>query len=142
VRALDGEYLPLKNGVATGFNPLQLARTPDNEEFLKSWLRTLVCTSGTRSLSVREQSDLDQALRGTLALEPSARRLSRLTEFLDPTDPEGIYARLARWCASTAGDYAWVFDNQDDSVVTRFGKRAVIGFDVTDFLEHEVIRHL
>ncbi len=140
VRALDGEYLPLKNGVATGFNPLQLARTPDNEEFLKSWLRTLVCTSGTRSLSVREQSDLDQALRGTLALEPSARRLSRLTEFLDPTDPEGIYARLARWCASTAGDYAWVFDNQDDSVVTRFGKRAVIGFDVTDFLEHEVIR--
>jgi type IV secretion system protein VirB4 len=140
VRALDGEYLPLKNGVATGFNPLQLARTPDNEEFLKSWLRTLVRTSSARGLSVREQSDLDQALRGTLALEPSARRLSRLTEFLDPTDPEGIHARLARWCASTAGDYAWVFDNAEDSVAARLAGRAIIGFDVTDFLEHEVTR--
>ncbi len=48
--------------------------------------------------SVREQADLDQALRGTLALEASARRLSRLVEFLDPTDPEGLHARLARWC--------------------------------------------
>jgi type IV secretion system protein VirB4 len=140
VRALDGEYLPLKNGVATGFNPLQLSRTPDSEEFLKSWLRTLVRASGARALSVREQYDLDQALRGTLALEPAARRLSRLTEFLDPTDPEGIYARLARWCASTAGEYAWVFDNADDSIVARLAGRSVIGFDVTDFLEHDVIR--
>jgi type IV secretion system protein VirB4 len=140
VRALDGEYLPLKNGLATGFNPLQLARTPDNEEFLKSWLRTLVRTSGTRGLSVREQSDLDQALRGTLALEPAARRLSRLIEFLDPTDPEGICARLARWCAGTAGDYGWVFDNAEDSVIARLAGRSVIGFDVTDFLEHDIVR--
>ncbi len=33
VRALGGEYLPLKNGVATGFNPLQLPSTPANVEF-------------------------------------------------------------------------------------------------------------
>jgi len=140
VRALDGEYLPLKNGVETGFNPLQLSRTPDNEEFLKSWLRTLVRVSAAHGLTVREQSDLDQALQGTLALEPSARRLSRLIEFLDPTDPEGICARLARWCASTGGDYAWVFDNPEDSVVARLAGRSVIGFDVTDFVEHEVVR--
>lgn len=140
VRALDGEYLPLKNGVPTGFNPLQLPRTPDNEEFLKTWLRTLVRMGTTTTLNVREQSDLDQALRGTLALEPSARRLSRLAEFLDPTDPEGIHARLARWCASTRGDYAGVFDNAEDSVVSRLAGRAVIGFDVTDFLEHAVTR--
>jgi type IV secretion system protein VirB4 len=140
VRALDGEYLPLRNGVATGFNPLQLPRTPDNEEFLKSWLRALLRTTSARALSVREQSDLDQALRGTLALEPAARRLSRLTEFLDPTDPEGIHARLARWCASTRGDYAWAFDNAEDSIVPRLAGRAIIGFDVTDFLEHEMLR--
>ena len=47
----------------------------------------------------------------------AARRLSRLMEFLDPTDPEGLHARLARWCESQRGDYAWVFDNACDSVV-------------------------
>jgi type IV secretion system protein VirB4 len=140
-RALDGEYLPLKNGIATGFNPLQLPATPANVEFLKTWLREI--SGGThqkRSGAVRDAADLDQALRGTLALAPEARRLSRLVEFLDPTDPEGLHARLGRWCESCRGDYAWVFDNPRDTVVSRLGGRAVIGFDVTEFLDHPLTR--
>jgi type IV secretion system protein VirB4 len=142
VRALGGEYLPLKNGVPTGFNPLQLPITPANVEFLKVWLREL---SGEYSQArkpggARESADLDQALRGTLALEPGARRLSRLVEFLDPTDPEGLHARLARWCEVCRGDYAWVFDNPHDTVVSRLGGRSVIGFDVTEFLGHPLTR--
>jgi type IV secretion system protein VirB4 len=142
VRALGGDYLPLKNGVPTGFNPLQLPATPPNIEFLKTWLAS--CAQfPARAVStnpVREQADLDQALRGTLALEPPARRLSRLIEFLDPTDPEGLHARLARWCESRQGDYAWVFDNAQDSVVARLAGRELIGFDVTDFLDNPVMR--
>jgi type IV secretion system protein VirB4 len=140
VRALGGEYLPLSNGVPTGFNPLQLPGTATHVEFLKSWLRVLVRPGNGRALSAREQADLDQALRGTLALDRSARRLSRLIEFLDPTDPEGIHARLVRWCEVSQGDYAWVFDNSEDSIVPRMAERAVIGFDVTEFLEHELAR--
>src|SRR4029077_6915503 len=95
----------------------------------------------TRRLgAVREAADLDQALRGTLALEPSARRLSRLVEFLDPTDPEGLHARLSRWCEGCNGEYAWVFDNACDTVVSRLTGRSVIGFDVTEFLDHTLTR--
>ncbi len=142
VRASGGEYLPLKNGVETGFNPLQLPVTPANIEFLKAWL---LCLSGApppsrRTGLVREAADLDQALRGTLALEPHARRLSRLVEFLDPTDPEGLYARLARWCEACRGDYAWVFDCPRDTVVPRLAGRSIIGFDVTEFLDHPLTR--
>jgi type IV secretion system protein VirB4 len=143
VRALGGEYLPLKNGTPTGFNPLQLPATPANREFLKMWLREL-SKEESRSVrdvgAVRESADLDQALRGTLALEPAARRLSRLVEFLDPTDPEGLHARLARWCHSHRGDYAWVFDNPHDTVVSRLSGRALIGLDVTEFLDHALTR--
>ncbi len=100
VRALGGEYLPLKSGVPTGFNPLQLPVTPANVEFLRTWLTELAAGAfpTRRNSAVREAADLDQALRGTLSLVPEARRLSRLVEFLDPTDPEGLHARLARWC--------------------------------------------
>ena len=140
VRALGGEYFELRHGVATGFNPLQLPPDPRHAEFLKGWLRTLARPAGGRSLTAREGADLDQALRGTLALDLTARRLSRLLEFLDPTDPEGVHARLARWCESAQGDYAWVFDNPVDSVVPRLAGRAVIGFDVTEFLDHELTR--
>jgi type IV secretion system protein VirB4 len=137
VRGLGGEYLPLKNGTPTGFNPLQLQDTPANIEFLKAWLR-LLC--GVNGGPVRESSDLDQALKGTLALAPEARRLSRLIEFLDPTDPEGLHARLSRWCASSRGDYAWAFDNAADSVIARLDGKPIIGFDVTEFLDHPLTR--
>jgi len=140
VRALGGEYFELKTGVGTGFNPLQLAATAQHVEFQKTWLRLLVRPAGGRALTSREGADLDQALRGTLALEPGARRLSRLLEFLDPTDPEGMHARLARWCESAHGEYAWVFDNPSDSVVARLSAHPTIGFDVTEFLDHELLR--
>ncbi len=98
VRALGGEYLPLANGVPTGFNPLQLPVTAAHVEFLKTWLRSLVRPAGGQPLAAREEADLDQALHGTLALERPARRLSRLIEFLDSTEPDGVHARLVRWC--------------------------------------------
>jgi type IV secretion system protein VirB4 len=140
VRALGGEYLPLASGVPTGFNPLQLPATPANAEFLKFWLRELAWGGTPTPAAVRQQADLDQALRGTLALEPAARRLSRLVEFLDPTDPEGLHARLAPWCAATRGDYAWVFDNEADTLVPRLAGSTVFGFDVTEFLDNRLTR--
>jgi type IV secretion system protein VirB4 len=137
VRALGGAYFPLQNGVPTGFNPLQLPPTPSNIEFLKVWLRELGrARAHGHSPSVREAVDLEQALRGTLALDPPDRRLSRLVEFLDPTDPEGLYARLGCWCESRHGDYAWVFDNPADTLAQRLAGRSVVGFDVTEFLDH------
>ncbi len=140
VRALGGRYLPLRNGVATGCNPLRLAADPDNEAFLKSWLRVLARHGSGRPLTVREEADLDQALRGTLALNAQARCLSRLVEFLDPTDAEGVHARLARWCRGTAGELAWVFDNPEDCVAAALSDSRLMGFDVTDFLDQEAIR--
>src|SRR6185312_956748 len=140
VRALGGEYLTLRSGRATGFNPLQLPGGAGHLEFLRSWLHLLARSSGTRSLGVREQRDLDQALRGALSLSPGARRLSRLIEFLDPTDPEGLHARLGRWCEAAEGAYGWVCDNPEDSVVQRLDGQPVVGFDVTEFLDNDVVR--
>ncbi len=140
VGALGGEYLTLRNGESTGFNPLQLPEGPGHMEFLRGWLQLLARVGGARALNVREHRDLDQALCGVLSLAPGARRLSRLAEFLDPTDPEGLHARLGRWCEAAEGPYAWVFDNPEDSVVHRLERQSVIGFDVTEFLDNAVVR--
>lgn len=151
IRALGGHYLPLRTGVPTGFNPFRLAPSPPNKVFLREWLGHLVATGG-RALTVREEADLDQALRGVLALDPDARRLTRVLEHLDPTDPEGLYPRLARWCAG--GEYGWVFDEaqsgagphavQDGTVATELeavlADTALIGFDVTAFLALPAVR--
>jgi type IV secretion system protein VirB4 len=143
VRALGGAYFPLKSGISTGFNPLQLPDTPFNIEFMKTWLRELCAPHPPASIRIttaREQADLDQALRGALALDASVRRLSRLVEFLDPTDPDGLHARLSPWCESCRGEYAWVFDSPKDTMTPNLAANLVVGFDVTDFLDHAVIR--
>lgn len=141
VRALGGQYLPLKNGAPTGCNPLQLdAGIPDNVEFMRHWLRRLVVRSPADVLTVQQEEDLDQALRGTLKLDPPFRRLSRLVAFLDVTDPEGMHARLRKWCAAEHGDYAWVFDNDCDEVAPLLAHNSLVGFDVTDFLDNDVVR--
>ena len=139
VRALGGEYLSFRRGAPTGCNPLQLSANATNRAFQRRWLLALLERSG-RSLSVREEADLDQALAGVLALDRDARRLSRLLEFLDPTDLDGPYARLAPWCEAANGELATVFDMAADRIAPLLGSSAVIGFDMTDVLNDPVIR--
>lgn len=138
VRALGGEYFALQNGEPTAFNPLQLEPTAGNVEFLKAWLRMLA--RGARALDASDMSELEQALRGVLALPLQARRLSRLIEFTDATRGDGVHANLCRWCESSGGEYAWVFDNPTDRVVERLAAGTIVGFDVTHFLNHDAIR--
>ena len=140
VRALGGTYLSLRKGHRTGCNPLQLPPGVDSEAFLRNWLRVLARPGSGRSLSAREEGDLDQALKGTLALPVPARCLSRLIEFLDPTDPEGTHARLSRWCAAGAGGLGWVFDNPADHIAPLLKETPLVGFDVTDFLDLDEVR--
>src|SRR5260370_41494471 len=93
--------------MATGCNPLLLPPTPANVDFLKSWLRLLAQNGQDAAiLPVREESDLELALRGTLAVDRSERRLARLIEFLEPTTADGVYARLSPWGHLTAGGFA------------------------------------
>ena len=136
VRALGGEYLAFRRGHVTGCNPLQLPPSPSNRAFLRRWLRLLV----GRRVSAREDAELDQALDGTLALTPEARRLSRLLEFLDPTAADGLYARVAPWCAVRAGEHAAVFDTATDRIVQLLGATPVLGFDMTDVLDDDAVR--
>src|ERR1044072_3271229 len=77
---------------------------------------------------------------GTLTLDVPARRLSRLIEFTDPTRADGIHVRLARWCGSAQGPYAWVFDNARDSFVGSLAEASLCGVDVTDFLDQALTR--
>jgi type IV secretion system protein VirB4 len=139
VRALGGQYLAFRRGVTTGCNPLQLEATPVNRAFLRNWLQALVHRA-SRPLSVREEAELEQGLDGVLTLAPESRRLSRVLEFLDPTPPDGLYARLAPWCAVSGGEYATVFDSPRDRIVPLLGASPVLGFDMTAVLDDSIVR--
>jgi type IV secretion system protein VirB4 len=135
IRALGGGYLRLANGVKTGFNPFAQELTPSYELFLQKLVRTLVAGKG-EAYTVRDENDVAMAIKAVYRLRPRDRRLARLLEVLDPTDPDGIRARLEKWCG--LGALAWVFDNEVDEL--NYRAQRLFGVDMTEFLDNDDTR--
>lgn len=135
VRAVGGTYLTLKSGVPTGCAPLKaLELTPQNLAFLGALVRKLVTIDG-RPLSVTDDQRIDTGLSALRDLPRQERSLSALRVFLGQRDPEGIGARLQRWCQG--GALGWVLDADEDAI----GLDALaLGFDMTEVLDDPVVR--
>ena len=135
VRAVGGAYLSLKSGVPTGCAPLKaLELTPANLAFLGQLVRKLVSVDG-RPLSVADESRINSGLAAMCDLPREERSLSALRVFLGQRDPEGIGARLERWCKG--GSLGWVLDADEDSISL---DALALGFDMTDVLDHAAVR--
>ncbi|MDD2833377.1 MAG: VirB4 family type IV secretion/conjugal transfer ATPase [Methylotenera sp.] len=135
VRAMGGKYYPIKNGVPSGFSPFQLEPTADNLVFLEALVQKLVQHEGM-PLTPAQEREINQAIAGVMGASKNKRRLGALLEFFDPTDANGLHARLARWCRG--GALGWLFDHAEDSFSLEGSP--IFGFDVTDFLDNEETR--
>jgi len=137
VRALGGKYYPLKKGLPSGFSPLKLEATKENIAFLDKFVRKLVYRPDM-PLSPAQEKELIDALHGVMDQPVKDRSLALLLQYLDPTDPSGISARLTKWCSHGAN--GWLFDNeQDDFTLTGSN---IYAFDVTEFIEDDELNVL
>jgi type IV secretion system protein VirB4 len=144
IRALRGRYYPIQLGVPTGWNPFQLKFSAGNIQFLNDLVRRLVSRSD-RALTITQENELTEAIRSVMSFEAVDRRLGRVLDYLDSTEPEGVYVRLKQWCHARRDDeqdgpYAWIFDNRQDSLIESLGCALTTGFDVTEFLDKPIIR--
>lgn len=135
IRAMGGKYYPIKNGAPSGFSPFQMEPTTENMFFLELLVKKLVHHPSMPILPSQEK-EIRQAIVGVMGAAKQKRRLSALLEFFDPTDENGLHARLSRWCRGGALD--WVFDNAEDKF--QLEGSPIFGFDVTEFIEHDEIR--
>ena len=135
IRAQGGFYMPLKNGLPTGFNPFQMPLTPAHELFLQKLIQTLVASKG-QPYGVLDEQRVAAAIKGVYELPKENRRISQMLSFLDPTDQSGVAARLGKWCGR--GQLAWVFDNAADQL--DYSRFRLYGFDITEFLDNPEVR--
>jgi type IV secretion system protein VirB4 len=147
IKRSRGHYQSLKNGVPTGWNPLQMEPTPGNLAWIESWLRRLAQKRDGEGqaipLSNADERDIAKAIAGVMGhpetgggLPKPLRRLTQLLNFLNPTDPEGVYYRIQRWCAGYS--LGWVFDSETDNLDFNHGK--LFGFDMTELLDNDDVR--
>jgi len=133
VRAMGGRYFPLRAGVPTGWNPLQLpADDGPGLVFARELVRALARAGGA-PLSTGEEEEVDAAVTSLVThIDRRDRRLSVLLQFCT----EAVAARLRRWCAG--GPHGWVFDNEAD--LLDLTTHRMYGFDLTGFLDSPEVR--
>lgn len=132
-------YVSIESGKASGLNPFQMEATEENILFLIRWCRKLISRDGL-PVTPLEENRLSSAVRAVMAMPKAVRRLALLPQnMIQGSSAEEINnsltQRLRRWIND--GEYAWVFDNPEDTL--DFNRHAVFGIDGTDFLADEVI---
>lgn len=131
IAALGGVYYSLKAGESTGIAPFQWPDTPKTRQFLYGLVKT--CGQNDQGkVTAEEGNDLKAAVDAVLDLPHEHRRFSRLLENITDTGGNCLAQRLAKWCASRDGEYAWALDNVGDNIGVVSEMR--VGFDVSDFL--------
>ncbi|CAB3743763.1 VirB4 family type IV secretion/conjugal transfer ATPase [Achromobacter kerstersii] len=140
VMAMGGKYFPLRLGVKTGWNYLQLPETASNVAFMASMTK-LLGANGEEPPTASEQKQIAKAVDHVVEhIDLEDRCLSNLVNFLPAAPaPEGqlsLKERLKRWCAG--GEYGWMFDNPKDEL--DLAANNLFGFDLTEFLEQGTIR--
>lgn len=137
IRAIGGHYDVLRPGTPTGFNPLQLDRTPANQAFLRHWLSIMLTPAGGL-LTADENAIIASAVEANFDQPAEYRQLRYLVELLAggarPIRGD-LASRLAPWYG--AGEHSWLFDNAQDqlNLDTRTS-----GFDMTAVLDNSVLR--
>lgn len=132
IRALGGGYSVVRAGVPTGWNPLQLADSPENRAFLRDFIESLVARPD-EPLTPDERATISEAIDANFEQDPAFRRLSYLAElFLGGSRREAndLAARLAQWHGT--GSHAWAFDNAADTLDL---EQRTIGVDLTQILD-------
>ncbi|MFA6125645.1 VirB4 family type IV secretion/conjugal transfer ATPase [Sphingomonas sp.] len=133
LRAIGGQYDLLRPGIGSGLNPLQVADTPTNRQFLIDWVTQL---AGGADLEDVER--IKDAVDANFAQDLGHRRLRHFVElFRGGHRPHAadLWARLRPWWGD--GERAWLFDNPTDLTDL---SAAAVGFDMTAILDDPAVR--
>lgn len=138
VRALGGYYETLRLGVATGFNPLQLANEPRNREFLFQLVQYMCLLEGRTRLDPEEEDLVRSSVSKIMEFERSNRTMPNFYDLLQGSSAKksgDIASRFYEWVVEDRN--GWLFNNGDDRFST---DPRIIGFDMTEVLDNPRIR--
>lgn len=128
VRLMGGTYERIRPGIRTGFNPCHLADTAENRAFLSSLFKKML-TVNNETLSDADIAIIEKSIDGLYRLDQSSRQLCHLASFFGVKKPGSLRSRFDQWHSD--GAYAWLFDNERDSLNL---DADVIGIDIGSIL--------
>lgn len=133
IRALDGDYFAIEQGVPTGINPFQFKDSPKLREFLND-LVVSCATDKDSSCTSEEQNQIKIAIDTVMSLPYENRRFGNLLHSIPDRGGNALYQRLLKWCNTedNKGRFSWCLDNP----VNQFDPDTfkIVGFEVGSIL--------
>jgi type IV secretion system protein VirB4 len=132
IRVVGGNYSVMKAGQRTGFAPFQLD-TEGNRHFFIALMRKIACTNH-QTVSDEDVEKIKNCVDGAFLLPKEKRILRNIVPLLGMMKPGSIRAHFENWVND--GEYAWVFDNDVDTLSL---DNDIIGLDMTNVLEDSFV---
>ncbi|CAO1670505.1 VirB4 family type IV secretion/conjugal transfer ATPase [Salinicola sp. NYA28a] len=140
VMALGGYYRVMREGEASGFQPLQMEPTRTNIAFVKRLVRVCAETTLGRQLDPQDVVAINEGVDEVMGDESqfSLEERTMTTLMQQVPDPERTDADskstlvelLSPWCEG--GQNGWLFDNTHDEL--DMSVRDIMGFDLSEFI--------
>lgn len=134
VRAMGGIYERIKPNIRTGFNPSHLQDNKENRHFLALLLRRILSIHGEK-LTEADLNTIDHAINGLYQMDMADRQFCHLACYFGANKGGSLRARFDQWHSD--GPFAWVFDNEHDSLNL---DADVLGFDLSHILSDEICK--
>lgn len=136
IRALGGDYTPVKMGLSTGFNPFESESDERGAAWLTDWLEAMLKPKDGE-LTPIQIAALAKASRDNQAAPKNLQTISHFRSQLRAVDDnQDLYSRLGRW--DEAGQFSWLFDGKSKDSLTF--ENDVVGFDLTEIFDNDDVR--
>ncbi|VEG91199.1 VirB4 family type IV secretion/conjugal transfer ATPase [Legionella spiritensis] len=131
----NSRYTVIAPDKSVAMNPLQLPDNPKNRTFIKDWFGQLIKQPNEDDLPGPVTEILNECVNYAFDhLEKRYRTLSNVSQCLPCDFPR--WPELRRWLKGSDGrgdgEFAWLFDNEKDSLRLDFDK---VGFDITYLMD-------
>ncbi len=135
INAIRGNYWSLNDQSdspkALKINPLNLANTDENKEFLCRWFAYLV-SYGKNLVTDNELKLIPEIVDKILS--NGVKKLSLAAELFKAKSTQNIYRKLSVWYG--AGKYSFIFDHEEESTLE---DNLVNSFNLTQIMDHKAL---
>ncbi|MFK7844046.1 MAG: hypothetical protein AB8G77_02005 [Rhodothermales bacterium] len=136
IRALGGDYTPVKMGENTGFNPFEAESDERGAAWLTDWLEAMLKPIDGELTPIQIEA-LAKAARDN---SKAAKNLQTITHFRSQLravdDKKDLHTRLGRW--DKGGQFEWLFNGKGKDSLNF--DNDVVAFDLSEIFDNNAVR--
>lgn len=136
IRAMGGDYTPVKMGENTGFNPFEAESDERGAAWLTDWLEAMLRPKDGELNPVQIEA-LAKAARDNSS---AAKNLQTITHFRSQLravdDGKDLHTRIGRW--DKGGQFEWLFNGEGKDSLSF--DNDVVAFDLSEIFDNDDVR--